>query len=394
MSDSWIMHLIAHNPRDRARILTRAIRTALVVGPILTLINQWDALFGDAPFSFVKMVLTFIVPFCVSIASGRAAARDRHDAHTERFPPHELPPVTYRRAAGPSMDEAEADIRFAALEEAHAGTAGEVHSIVSTVRDNAVRVNQTSRARSAFVRDLIGMANGLRESVEATERQAGEAGRMLAQTARDFLDAQTNAEGILTASRDGQSVSQRTVAAVSSLGQQFEAIRELAASITRIANQTRLLALNATIESARAGDAGRGFSIVAAEVKTLAGSAETAAEGIDKTLAELESSLTDTTSEINELSQHIARFAETSKQVQETLSNAGERVHAAEHGTAEITERIGNDARTFVEVIAKLEQIGRDAEAAVTGSSRNIELTESALGLLADGGVFNRNAAE
>lgn len=57
---------------------------------------------------------------------------------------------------------------------------------------------------------------------------------------------------------------------VQSLGQYTEAVARLISEITSISEQTNLLALNATIESARAGDAGKGFSVVANEVKQLA----------------------------------------------------------------------------------------------------------------------------
>lgn len=56
-------------------MLRRAVIVAAVVGPVLTLINQGDALWGAAAFNLHKAVLTFIVPFCVSMVSGLLAAR-------------------------------------------------------------------------------------------------------------------------------------------------------------------------------------------------------------------------------------------------------------------------------------------------------------------------------
>lgn len=48
-----------------AHVLKKAVKTALVVGTILTLINQWSAIFGDAPLKLIPLGLTFCVPFCV-----------------------------------------------------------------------------------------------------------------------------------------------------------------------------------------------------------------------------------------------------------------------------------------------------------------------------------------
>lgn len=67
---------------------------------------------------------------------------------------------------------------------------------------------------------------------------------------------------------------------VQSLGQYTEAVARLISEITSISEQTNLLALNATIESARAGDAGKGFSVVANEVKQLANVTHTTADHV------------------------------------------------------------------------------------------------------------------
>ncbi len=56
-------------PVPRRRPVRKALIIAAVVGPLLTVINQWEALFGDGSLSVWKMLLTFVVPFCVSIVS-------------------------------------------------------------------------------------------------------------------------------------------------------------------------------------------------------------------------------------------------------------------------------------------------------------------------------------
>ena len=89
------------------------------------------------------------------------------------------------------------------------------------------------------------------------------------------------------ATRDTQVASERAVAALSladELVEQTGRVGEMSTIIKTIASQTNLLALNATIEAARAGEMGRGFAIVAAEVKELARQTADATETIDRTV--------------------------------------------------------------------------------------------------------------
>ena len=54
-------------------VFFKALKVAAVVGSILLLINQYDALFGQAPFRWVPAILTYCVPFSVFIAGQRSA---------------------------------------------------------------------------------------------------------------------------------------------------------------------------------------------------------------------------------------------------------------------------------------------------------------------------------
>ena len=75
---------------------------------------------------------------------------------------------------------------------------------------------------------------------------------------------------------------------VAELERQSEEIGKIVHAVARIADQTNLLALNAAIEAARAGEHGKGFAVVADEVRNLAEMSEKSARGIQEVVNEIQ----------------------------------------------------------------------------------------------------------
>jgi methyl-accepting chemotaxis protein len=204
---------------------------------------------------------------------------------------------------------------------------------------------------SANVRDIALAADQLAASVEEIGRQV----------------AQSNA----TASR-AVSEAESTNAAVKQLNEAAGRIGDVIRLITEVAEQTNLLALNATIEAARAGEAGRGFAVVASEVKALAGQTAKATEdigrqitgmqqaslhsikaigGIERTIREIgvtSAAITSAVVEQEAATQEIARGAVTAAKRTEETANEVERVGEATTATrqsAGAVEAVADDLR-------------------------------------------------
>ncbi len=245
---------------------------------------------------------------------------------------------------------------------------GENSNIVS---DASARLTQLSEKLDKSSDDLSGMTQSAAtathemsqsmNSVAAAGEQASvnlgyvsqAAGTMktgLSQVARDCHSAREISD---EASSQVQSASARVV----DLGGAAKDIGNVVEMITEIAEQTNLLALNATIEAARAGEAGRGFAVVASEIKDLAGQTARATLEITHKITGIQDSTVNTVKDVEKITVIISKVSEIVSSIAQAVAEQSEsafrvveNIEQASEGMGVVSQNIAESSNTAAQI--------------------------------------------
>jgi len=253
-------------------------------------------------------------------------------------------------------------------------TVDELRNLVTGVNNAAIQVTQKTAHAQSISAELLGAAERQSKEIEETTAQVLQVSRSISEVSSTAEEGARVAQRSLAAADKGRAAVQNSISGMNDirdqiqetskrikrLGESSQEIGEIVELISDITEQTNVLALNAAIQAASAGEAGRGFSVVAEEVQRLAERSGEATKQIGAIVKTIQADTQDAVAAMEKSTMGVVEGAKLSDaagqalseidQVTKNLAQLIQAISSATHTQASATTKVAQNMQDILEI--------------------------------------------
>lgn len=250
-------------------------------------------------------------------------------------------------------------------------SAGTVSSTAANLSAASLQISQGSQAQTEAAASTAAAVEQITVSISSVASNTDDVRKLSEKSLQQTQLGNQNITGIERV----QNAVKLIAGSVSEFVDSTRAIAGMTQQVKDIADQTNLLALNAAIEAARAGEQGRGFAVVADEVRKLAEKSAQSANEIDRVTNSLNQKSTQVEATVQSGLRSLLATQEQVERVSSVLTEAGVLVEQSSHGVSDIAASVNEQSIASSEIARNVERIAQMSEenyAAVESNTHEI----------------------
>ena len=255
------------------------------------------------------------------------------------------------------------------------GNAGTVSSTAAQLATSSLQIAHGSQTQSEAAASTAAAVEQITVSINSVSSNTDDVRKLSEQSLQQTRQGNESVTQMIGEIRHVQEAVNQIAGSVKEFVDSTRAIAGMTQQVKDIADQTNLLALNAAIEAARAGEQGRGFAVVADEVRKLAEKSAQSANEIDQVTNSLNQKSNHVEATVQSGLRSLQATQEQVERVSAVLTQAGEAVSQSSHGVNDIAASVSEQSLASTEIARNVERIAQMSEenhAAVESNSKDI----------------------
>ena len=264
-------------------------------------------------------------------------------------------------------------------------TAQRLGSAATEVASSASRVSQSSAEQTAAATGMAAAIEEMTASIDQITEHANAAHAVSSQSGELSEEGSHIVDGTVAEMQKIADTVNESARIIEELGRHSEGISAIVNVIKEIADQTNLLALNAAIEAARAGEQGRGFAVVADEVRKLAERTTSSTQEISAMIGAIQSGTSGAVSSMQDGVSRVAQGVDLSRRAGESINRIKEGANHVRADVSDISNALREQSLASNEIARNVERIAEMSEAnsaAVQGTAQTARELERLAGEL------------